>query len=438
MNAGFDELKPLEPLMDKCVHCGFCLSTCPSYLLLGQEMDSPRGRIYLMRAGVQDRIGMSDAVVEHFDTCLGCMACETACPSGVRYSPLIEQTRSSIEHHYRRARSDRLFRRLLFLTLPYPARLRFLSLPMGAVRLLRRWPRLLAKLPRRIGNLVALAPDARPRGRVDERTPATGERRARVGLLTGCVQRVFFGDVNQATARILSAEGCEVLAPRQGCCGALALHAGREEDARAFARDLIRTFEGRSVDAVVVNAAGCGSTMKEYGQLLQHDPEWAARARAFSDKVRDVSEMMAALQPARAPRRPLGLRVAYHDACHLAHAQGIRREPRQLLESIPGLTLVPLADSEICCGSAGIFNLVEPDMAADLGRRKVSRIAEADPDVVVTSNPGCMLQIAAHARAIGRPVRVLHIVEILDAALNSQPIAPPGPARDRLEAERAD
>jgi glycolate oxidase iron-sulfur subunit len=422
VSTAFAQLKPLEPLMDKCVHCGFCLSTCPSYLLLGQEMDSPRGRIYLMRAGTQSRVTMSEAVVAHFDSCLGCMACETACPSGVRYAPLIEETRAAIEHHHQRSRADRLFRRLLFWTLPYPARLRLLSMPLALVRLLRRFPRLLSLLPARIGNLITLAPDPRPGGTIPARTSATGARRARVGLVTGCVQRVFFGDVNAATARLLAAEGCEVVAPPQGCCGALALHAGRDEDARQFARDLIRAFDDPTLDAVVINAAGCGSTMKGYGELLRHDPVWAARARAFSARVRDVSEILANLRPVRAVKHALNLRVAYHDACHLAHAQGIRREPRELIESIPGVTLVPLADSEICCGSAGIFNLVEPGMASELGRRKASRIAEAGPDVVVTSNPGCMLQIGAHARAAGQPARILHIVELLDASVRNQPI----------------
>jgi glycolate oxidase iron-sulfur subunit len=422
--SGFGALAALQPLMDKCVHCGFCLATCPSYLMLGQEMDSPRGRIYLMKAVVQNRVAMSDSVVRHFDTCLGCMACETACPSGVLYAPLIEETRAAIERTHPRAVADRLFRRILFLLLPYPARLRPLVLPLAAVNLLRRLPRLLALLPLRLRNLVALAPAAGARNawlETPERTAAAGDERARVGLVTGCVQRVFFGDVNRATARILAAEGCAVLAPRrQGCCGALALHAGRDDEARRFARELIQVFEGQTLDAIVINAAGCGSTMKSYGHLLKDDPVWAERARAFAAKVRDVTETLAGLLPARAVRHPLTLRVAYHDACHLGHAQGVRQEPRQLLESIPGLTLVPLADSEICCGSAGIFNLVEPGMAADLGRRKAARIADATPDVVVTSNPGCILQIGASARAAGHNFRVLHIVELLDASLQGR------------------
>jgi glycolate oxidase iron-sulfur subunit len=417
---GFETLAPLEPLIDKCVHCGFCLPSCPSYLLLGQEMDSPRGRIYMMKAGVEGRLSISAPVVQHFDTCLGCMACETACPSGVRYAPLVEETRAAIEREHTRSIPDALFRGLLFRLLPYPNRLRALSLPLGLVSLLRRAPRALALLPRRIENLIALAPSptlSSVMRDVSERTPAQGEQRLRVGLLTGCVQRAFFGDVNEATVRTLAAEGCEVLAPRrQGCCGALALHAGHDREARAFAKRLIATFEEQSVDQVVVNAAGCGSTMKQYGDLLRDDPAWAERARRFQATVRDVTETLAGLDP-RAPRARLDISVAYHDACHLAHAQGVRREPRALLESIPGLTIAPIAENEICCGSAGIFNLVQPEMAAELGRRKAERIAEAKADIVATSNPGCILQIGAAARVRGHDLRVFHVVQVLDASI---------------------
>jgi len=420
----FAQLGQLEPLMDKCVHCGFCLPTCPSYLLLGQEMDSPRGRIYMMKAGVDGRMTMSDGMVGHFDTCLGCMACETACPSGVRYAPLIEETRAAIEHHHERPLGERLFRRLLFLLLPYPARLRVIALPLVFVNLLRGWPGLLKLLPRRLSNLIELAPDATLSGlttSVPERTPASGTARMRVGLMTGCVQRVFFSRVNDATVRVLAAEGCEVVAPAgQGCCGALALHSGRDEDARAFARDLIATFERSNVDVVVVNAAGCGSTMKGYGELFRNDPAWVERARAFDARVRDVTEVVAGFDARRAPRHPIEMRVAYHDACHLAHAQGVRQPPRDVLGSIPGLTIVPIADGDICCGSAGIFNLVQPEMAAELGRRKVEKIDEARPDAVATTNPGCMLQIGAAGRAAGQSRPVYHVVELLDASIRGE------------------
>src|SRR4051812_26834451 len=259
----FSSLAPLEPLMDKCVHCGFCLPACPSYLLLGRETDSPRGRIYAMRAGLEQRVDMTENIVHHFDTCLGCMACETACPSGVRYAPLVEETRAAIEHHHTRPLGDRIFRRLLFWLLPYPRRLRLFAMPLGLVNRLRGRPRLLSLLPLRLRNLIALAPDAgnARASAVPERTAANGDTRLRVGLLTGCVQQVFFGHVNDATVRVLAAEGCEVHAPHaQGCCGALALHSGRDADARHFARALIETFEKIDVDVVVVNAAGCGSS----------------------------------------------------------------------------------------------------------------------------------------------------------------------------------
>lgn len=419
--APFATLEPLETLMDKCVHCGFCLPACPSYLLLGKEMDSPRGRIYTMRAGMEERIGMEPSVVEHFDTCLGCMACETACPSGVKYAPLIEQTRSAIEEHYQRPFGERWFRRLLFAVLPYPGRLRVLALPLVIVHAIRRTP-LVALLPARIANLFTLAPRvsfAATRVETPEFTRAAGTARLKVGLLTGCVQRAFFGDVNQATARVLAAEGCDVHAPRaQTCCGALALHAGEADTARQFARTLIETFEKASVDVVAVNAAGCGSSMKEYGHLLRDDPTWAARAQAFSAKVRDVTEILAGLDGQRAPRRTMPLKVAYHDACHLAHAQGVRRQPRELLASIPGVTVVPFAESEVCCGSAGIFNLVQPEMAATLGQRKTAHIADTQPDMVVTSNPGCILQIRAAAERAGHTFPIRHIVELLDEAIS--------------------
>jgi glycolate dehydrogenase iron-sulfur subunit len=408
--------------MDKCVHCGFCLPTCPSYVLLGQEMDSPRGRIYLMRAGIENRVSMQPSVVQHFDTCLGCMACETACPSGVKYAPLIEQTRAAIESQHQRPASEQWFRRLLFSVLPYPARLRLLAIPLAVAGPFRRSPAFTRLLPERLRTMLTLAPSvsiAETRRETAELTAAQGSLRGRVGLVTGCVQRAFFGSVNRATARVLSAEGFEVHAPRsQGCCGALALHAGEDETARDFARALIATFERAGVDTIAVNAAGCGSAMKEYGHLLRNDSVWAERAAAFSQKVRDVTEILATCDPPRASRRPLTRKVAYHDACHLAHAQGVRAEPRKVLASIPGVTVVPFEESEICCGSAGIFNLVQPELASQLGKRKADNIANSAPDVVVTSNPGCILQIRSAAAQAGHSYRVMHIVELLDQALS--------------------
>jgi glycolate oxidase iron-sulfur subunit len=294
---------------------------------------------------------------------------------------------------------------------------------------LRRSAAFLRLVPARLRPMIALAPDVKADGVLRETpalTSASGEQRLRVGLVTGCVQRAFFGDVNRATARVLAAEGCQVHAPAsQGCCGALALHAGEADQARAFARALIATFERVEVDVIAINAAGCGSAMKEYGHLLRDDPAWAARAEAFARKVRDVTEVLSELGPPRAPRRPIAARVAYHDACHLAHAQGVRTPPRELLSAIPGLSLVPIPEAEICCGSAGIFNLTQPDMAAALGRRKASNIASATPDIVATSNPGCILQIQAAARDQGHTYRVVHIVELLDASISGRTLGTP-------------
>lgn len=422
--TAFDRSHPPDrALIDACVHCGFCLPSCPTYVLWNEEMDSPRGRIYLMKAGLEGRAELSPAFVRHFDACLGCMGCVTACPSGVQYGPLIEATRAQIERRYRRGLADRVFRGLLFRILPYPRRLRLALAPLPLYRLaqpLLERSGLLGLLPERWRALVTLAPDVPFRAltaRLPERTPAAGARRLTVGLLAGCVQRLAFHHVNQATIRVLSSEGCDVIVPRgQGCCGALDLHAGRDDEARGFARRTIEAFERAGVDHVVVNAAGCGSSMKEYGALLQGDAAWAPRARAFAARVRDVHELLAGLEP-RAPRHPLPLRVAYHDACHLAHAQRIRQAPRDLLSGIPGVELLAFAEPDLCCGSAGIFNLVQPAAARDLGARKVRHIAAAGPDVVAAANPGCVLQIAASATALGRRMPVVHPIELLDASI---------------------
>ena len=412
--------------IDTCVHCGFCLPTCPTYLLWGEEMDSPRGRIYLMKAGVEGRADLTPALVTPIDNCLGCLACVTACPSGVQYGPLIERTRARIEQRYPRPIGDRAFRAMLMALVPYPARMRWALAPLAlAGNILKRLARALPAgrrdgLWRRLVAMLELAPPVSfdgMRQRVPAVTPAAGAERRRVALLTGCVQRLSFAHVNQATARVLAAEGCRVEAPEaQGCCGALPLHAGHIEQARQLARHNIEVFERLSVDCIAVNAAGCGSAMKEYGELFEHDPVWADRARAFAAKVRDVSEVLTALGP-RAPRQPIRARVVYHDACHLAHGQGVRAEPRALLQAIPGIELVTPAEPDICCGSAGIYNLVTPGPAADLGLRKVRNLAAASPDMIATANPGCTLQIAAAARRIGHDWPVFHPIELVDASI---------------------
>jgi glycolate oxidase iron-sulfur subunit len=448
VNSAFDSLHPPDPaLIDKCVHCGFCLPSCPTYVLWGEEMDSPRGRIYLMKAGLEGRTAMTPAFVDHFDACLGCMACVTSCPSGVQYAPLIEATRAQIERRHPRSFGDRLFRGAIFAVFPYPSRLRIALMPLaifgsaiGSNRGDRkerkeennrsprssRSPRLLSKgtsLFARIAAMLSLAPKVTWSSlfaSIPARTAASGTPRLTVGLLTGCVQRLVFPRVNEATVRVLSAEGCDVLAPpEQGCCGALALHAGRLDEARAFARRAIAVFERAGVERIAVNAAGCGSSMKEYGQLLADDPAWADRARAFSARVRDVTEIVSELGAPRAPRHPLALRVAYHDACHLAHAQGVRQPPRDLLRSIPGLEILPFAEQEICCGSAGIYNLVEPQAARELGDRKAAHIDAVTPDIIATANPGCMLQMSAASARLGRRRPILHPIEILDASVRA-------------------
>ena len=427
VGVAFDAIHPPDPaLIDKCVHCGFCLPTCPTYLLWGEEMDSPRGRIYLMKAGLEGRTEMTSSFVKHFDACLGCMACVTSCPSGVQYAPLIEATRGQIERQHPRSFGDRLFRQAIFSVFPYPRRLRIALLPLilfqAVAIVFPTVPRATGKgLFARLRAMMSLAPKVSWSSlfaTTPARTPAVGPRRMTVGLLTGCVQRLVFPQVNAATVNVLAAEGCEVVCPTtQGCCGALALHAGRLDEAKAFARRTIETFEKTETDRIAVNAAGCGSSMKEYGQLLAEDPQWAARAAAFSARVRDVNELVAELGPPRAPRHPLALRVAYQDACHLAHAQGIRQAPRDLLKTIPDVELLPFAEQDICCGSAGIYNLVEPEAAQQLGDRKAAHINATQPDVIATANPGCMLQMAAASARLGRHPRILHPMELLDASI---------------------
>jgi glycolate oxidase iron-sulfur subunit len=356
------------------------------------------------------------------------MACVTACPSGVQYDRLIEATRPQVERHGKRPLADRLFREAIFRLFPHPDRLRAMRVPLalyqrsGLQRLVRATG--LAKLmPDRVAAMERLLPPIRSNGAsrpLPELIAASGERRRRVGLLLGCVQRVFFSHVNHATARVLAAEGCEVHAPReQSCCGARMMHAGREADAMDAARRTIDVFERAGVDQVVVNAAGCGSAMKEYGVLLRDDPAYAERARVFSAKCVDVAEFIANLEP-RAPRHPLRIAVAYHDACHLQHAQRVRQAPRQVLRTIPDLDLREIAEPEICCGSAGIYNLLEPEAAAALRDRKVANLLRTGADAVVSGNPGCLMQIQSGLDAARRPMRSLHTIELLDTSIRGE------------------
>jgi glycolate oxidase iron-sulfur subunit len=346
-------------------------------------------------------------MVSHFDSCLGCMACVTACPSGVRYDRLIERVRPQVERGFRRSWGERAIRRLLFETLPHPRRLRALAPLLGTAR---RLP-----LPPKLRTLVEIAPrGSARRTKLPANVSAVGERRGRVGLLLGCVQRVFYPHIHLATINALAAEGFDVVAPSvAGCCGALELHGGLEAAAVAKASATIAAFPA-DIDYAVVNAAGCGSAMKEYGELLG-----SAGARAFSERVRDVTELLGSL-PAQAPRGPLPLRVAYHDACHLAHAQQIRDAPRQLLRSIPELELLEVsAEAELCCGSAGIYNLTQPQAAAELGERKARHLLETGAEAIAAANPGCAAQLDLHLRRLGRPLPVYHPVELLWRSIES-------------------
>jgi glycolate oxidase iron-sulfur subunit len=413
----FDAHRPPEDsIIDDCVHCGFCLDSCPTYVLWGQEADSPRGRIVLMSDGLQEQETLSEEMVTHFDRCLGCMACVTACPSGVRYDRLIERVRPQVERHHRRSPAERALRKLIYSTLPYPNRLRALAPMLAATQRLGT-----ERLPERLAVLAKVAPRP-PSGKaakagVAQRTPAVGPPRGRVGLLLGCVQRVFYPQVHRATVHALAAEGFEVIAPKlPDCCGALEFHGGEEESAIKRAHSTVSAFAAaggpESLDYIVVNAAGCGSAMKEYGELLG-----TAEARDFSARVRDVSEVLGAVEP-RAPRGPVPLRVAYHDACHLAHAQGVRQPPRRMLESIPGLELLEVGtERDVCCGSAGIYNLVQPEAAADLGARKARHLIDTGAQAIAAGNPGCAAQLDLHLRQLGCPLPIHHPVELLSRSI---------------------
>jgi glycolate oxidase iron-sulfur subunit len=416
--------RSIPDLLGDCVHCGFCLPACPTYELWGEEMDSPRGRIHLM-LGLEQGDELAASTVGHFDACLGCMACMTACPSGVDYSTLIEQTRADVEQAYDRPLTDRVLRGLIFFLFPYPARLRAAILPLRLAQrsglydrlaesgaLHRAFPRLMA--------MAALAPPAQTRPEPSASVTGPGGRnrsRGRVALLTGCVQDVFFPHVNTATLRVLAAEGIDVVVPPgQGCCGALSLHSGRQREAARMARNLIAQVPS-DVDAVITTAAGCGSSLKSYGSLLSDDPQWATRAAEFAGKVRDVTEYVASL-PRIAERHELPLTVAYHDACHLSHAQSVRSQPRQLLRDIPGLELREVADGDVCCGSAGIYNLLNPGPAAEFGSNKARNVARTASRVLVAGNPGCLLQIQRFLRRGGAEIETMHTIELIAASLD--------------------
>ena len=414
--------------VNQCVHCGLCLAYCPTFSELGTEMDSPRGRIFTIKSLAEGRMSLTDSTVQHLSLCLDCRACETVCPSGVPYGRLIEAAKAEIERQRPGGVVRRAFRWLNFgLLLGYPRVLRASAAGLrlyqasGLQALVRR-SGLVKLLP---GTLPAWEALLTPMPRAADRAPlpsliaAEGERRGRVSLLTGCIQSVVFGAHNRATARILAKNGYEIVVPtEQGCCGALNAHGGDHARALSMARRTIEVFEAARVDTVVVNTSGCGAHMKGYGALLAEDPAWAERAQRFAARVQDISELLAKA-PLRGPLRAVPMTVTYHDPCHVVHGQKIKKEPRQLLAQVPGLTVVDLPESDWCCGSAGIYNLTQPEMAARLLARKVGHIESTGAQAVVTANPGCILQIQQGLRERGREVDVLHLVEILDKAYSS-------------------
>jgi glycolate oxidase iron-sulfur subunit len=424
------EHPPEAKLIDACVHCGFCLSTCPSYRVLGTEMDSPRGRIYMMDALNQGEIDLTPAVVSHFDSCLGCLACTTTCPSGVQYDKLIASMRPQIERNHQRPLVERLYRQFIFGLFPYPNRLRLLLVPLFIYQKLG-----LQKLVRQTGIVEKISPHlAGMESNLPELSlstfqetlpaliPAKGKQRYRVGMITGCVQKLFFDRVNQATVRVLTANGCEVIVPpNQGCCAALPHHQGQEEQARTLARQTIDKFIDTNVDVIIINAAGCGHTLKEYGELLQDDAEYHQKAIDFAAKVRDVQEFLAEIELTTKllPISTAKLTLVYQDACHLLHGQKISMQPRQLLNQIPNVELKEPLDAAICCGSAGVYNMLQPETANELGRQKVNNLVNTGATIIASANPGCTLQIAKHLETLeGYKPRILHPIELLDYAIS--------------------
>jgi glycolate oxidase iron-sulfur subunit len=445
-------------LMRQCIHCGFCLPTCPTYAVLGVEMDSPRGRIYQMQAVADGRLAITNDFIEHMNCCVGCRACETACPSGVQFGALIEAAREQIQlttqetappevpdttkptdHNKtltptaqakRRALAVTALRRFFF-DVVLPSRL-VLSLVFAGLKIYQRSG--LQALAHRtkifdaINNLPTpfkgqlATPEALMDGvkgdllphQIPEYTPAIGQRRYRVGMITGCIMDQVFHDINEATVRVLSANGCEVITPpQQNCCGALHVHAGEAKTGRDLARHNIDIFAQYNLDAIIINSAGCGSMLKEYGHLLRDDPAYAEQAQQFSAKVKDISEFLASIDM----NQQFGTTnhiIAYHDACHLLHGQKIKQQPRQLLKALPGLTIVDLKESDWCCGSAGIYNLTNQQMAQELLTRKMNNIEKTGANIIVTGNPGCMMQIAMGARERGMDLEVMHPVQLLD------------------------
>ncbi|WP_427158108.1 (Fe-S)-binding protein [Aliinostoc sp. HNIBRCY26] len=426
---GFDSNHPPDPkLIDSCVHCGFCLSTCPSYRVIGKEMDSPRGRIYLMDAINEGEIALNTATVQHFDSCLGCLACVSTCPSGVQYDKLISATRHQVERNYPRTFSDKLIRQLIFALFPNPDILRILLIPLfvyqklGLPKLVRATG-LLNKISPRLAAMESILPEITIKSFQDNLPtiiPAQGKKRYRVGVILGCVQRLFFSPVNEATVRVLTANGCEVVIPKsQGCCAALPEHQGQTAQAKALARQMIDSFANTGVDYIIINAAGCGHTLKEYGHILADDPEYREKAQDFAAKVKDAQEFLGnvGLTAKLLPVTDKPVNLVYQDACHLLHGQKISVQPRQLLRQIPGVNLKEPLDAALCCGSAGVYNMLQPEVAAELGKQKVQNLLNTGAELIASANPGCSLQITKHLQLQGKNMTLMHPMELLDYSI---------------------
>jgi glycolate oxidase iron-sulfur subunit len=432
---GFDPNHPPDPkLIDSCVHCGFCLSTCPSYRVIGKEMDSPRGRIYLMDAINEGEIALNTATVQHFDSCLGCLACVTTCPSGVQYDKLISATRHQVERNYSRSLPDQFIRKLIFSLFPNPDLLRILLFPLliyqklGISQILRATG-LIKTISPRLAAMESILPEITLKAFQDNLAdiiPAQGQKRYRVGVILGCVQRLFFSPVNEATVRVLTANGCEVVIPKsQGCCAALPEHQGQTEQAKALARQMIDSFADTGVDFIIINAAGCGHTLKEYGHILADDPEYQDKAKEFAGKVKDAQEFLAnvGLTAKLSPIADKPVNLVYQDACHLLHGQKISIQPRQLLKQIPGVTLREPIDAALCCGSAGVYNMLQPEVAEELGQQKATNLVNTGANLIASPNPGCSLQISKHLQMQGKDISVIHPMELLDYAIRGEKLS---------------
>ncbi|MBF2058392.1 MAG: 4Fe-4S dicluster domain-containing protein [Cyanobacterium sp. T60_A2020_053] len=424
---------PSQELIDQCVHCGFCLSTCPSYRVMGQEMDSPRGRIYLMDAINKGEASLNDTSALHFDSCLGCLACVSTCPSGVQYDQLISAIRPQVERNQPRNIWEKFLRWIIFNIFPYPQRLGAL-LPLlwfyqvSGLQTLVKKAQLLKFFPR-LQAMESILPkiDLSKIGKKYPYViPSQTEKKYRVGVVLGCVQRLFFDSVNEATVRVLTANGCEVVIPQtQGCCAALPAHQGQEKQAQTLAKQMIDSFADTEVDYIIINAAGCGHTLKEYAHILADDPIYLPKAKEFVAKVRDVQEFLADIDFS-APLSPItegDLTIVYQDACHLLHGQKISIQPRKLLKMIPQVQLKEPLDASLCCGSAGVYNMLQPEVAEELGEQKVRNLLATGAGIIASPNPGCSLQINKHLAQKGHKVKVIHPMELLDCAIRGQKIA---------------